>query len=79
MKAGVFVTLKKQVLDPQGKTIQHALHELDFTAVTDVRYGKYIEVELDAGSREEAAAQLDAICRRLLANPVIEDYRYDIE
>jgi phosphoribosylformylglycinamidine synthase len=79
MKAGVFVTLKKQVLDPQGKTIQHALHELGFTAVTDVRYGKYIEVELDAGSREEATAQLDAICRRLLANPVIEDYRYDLQ
>ncbi len=79
MRARVTVRLKGAVLDPQGKTIQHALHELGFTAVTDVRYGKYIEVELDAGSREEATAQLDAICRRLLANPVIEDYRCDIE
>jgi phosphoribosylformylglycinamidine synthase len=77
-KANVYVSLKKQVLDPQGKTIQHALHDLGFTSVTSLRYGKFVEVELDSKSREEAAEQLDAICRKLLANPVIEDYRFEI-
>jgi phosphoribosylformylglycinamidine synthase len=78
-KANVVVSLKKQVLDPQGKQIQHALHDLGLSSVKSLRYGKFIEVELDAASREEAQEQLDAICRKLLANPVIEDYRFDIE
>lgn len=77
-KANVYVSLKKQVLDPQGKTIQHALHDLGFTAVHSIRYGKFLEVELDSSSREDASEQLDAICRKLLANPVIEDYRFEI-
>ncbi len=77
-KANVYVSLKKQVLDPQGKTIQHALHDLGFDAVRSLRYGKFMEVEIDCPSREEAERQLDAICRRLLANPVIEDYRFEI-
>ena len=77
-KANVYVSLKKQVLDPQGKTIQHALHDLGFTGVHSIRYGKFLEVEIDSPSREEASEKLDAICRKLLANPVIEDYRFEI-
>ena len=77
-KANVYVSLKKQVLDPQGKTIQHALHDLGFESVQSIRYGKFLEVELDAPTREKAEEDLNAICRRLLANPVIEDYRYEI-
>lgn len=77
-KANVYVSLKKQVLDPQGKTIQHALHDLGFDAVQSIRYGKFLEVELDAPTKEKAEEDLDAICRRLLANPVIEDYRYEL-
>lgn len=77
-KANVHVSLKKQVLDPQGKAIQHALHDLGFDAVRSLRYGKYMEVELESASRGEAESQLDAICRKLLANPVIEDYRFEI-
>jgi phosphoribosylformylglycinamidine synthase PurS subunit len=77
-KASVYVSLKKQVLDPQGKTIQHALHDLGFDSVQSVRYGKFLEVELDAPTKEKAEEELDAICRRLLANPVIEDYRFEI-
>lgn len=77
-KASVYVSLKKQVLDPQGKTIQHALHDLGFDSVQSIRYGKFLEVELDAPTREKAEEDLDAICRRLLANPVIEDYRFEI-
>ena len=77
-KASVYVSLKKQVLDPQGKTIQHALHDLGFDSVQSIRYGKCLEVELDAPTKEKAEEDLDAICRRLLANPVIEDYRFEI-
>ena len=78
LKANVYVSLKKQVLDPQGKAIQHALHDLGFDAVKSLRYGKFLEVELESGSREEAAEVLDAVCRKMLANPVIEDYRFEI-
>lgn len=77
-KANVYVSLKKQVLDPQGKTIQHALHDLGFDSVQSIRYGKFLEVELDAPTKEKAEEDLNAICRRLLANPVIEDYRYEL-
>ena len=77
-KANVYVSLKKQVLDPQGKTIQHALHDLGFDSVQSIRYGKFLEVELDAPTKEKAEEDLNAICRRLLANPVIEDYRFEI-
>ena len=78
-KASVYVSLKKQVLDPQGKTIQHALHDLGFDSVQSIRYGKFLEVELDAPTKEKAEEDLDAICRRLLANPVIEDYRFELQ
>ena len=77
--ARVFVSLKPTVNDPQGLTIRGGLHALGYTEVDSVRAGKYLEVRLDAASREEATARVTEMCRRLLANPVIEDYAFDIE
>lgn len=74
MKALVHVTLKKDVLDPQGKAIQKASASLGYEAVMSVRQGKIFEVELDATDRKQAKAQLAELCEKLLANPVIEDY-----
>ncbi len=80
MKVNVYVTLKPGVLDPQGKAVQHSLAALGFGGVEQVRQGKYIEVDLaDGSSREQARAALDAMCRQLLANTVIEDYTIDID
>jgi phosphoribosylformylglycinamidine synthase len=79
MKAEVFVTLKRGVLDPQGKAIHHAIGTVGYTGVADVRQGKYFEIELGDGlSPEEARAELDRIAREILSNPVIEDYRVEI-
>ena len=77
--AKVHVTLKPTVNDPQGLTIKGALHDLDFLNVTSVRVGKYMEVVLQEKSRSKAEAQLEDMCRRLLANPVIERYRFEME
>ena len=74
MKALVHVTLKPDVLDPQGKAIQHACASLGYAAVEDVRQGKLFEVRLAASDEGEARNLLDELCRKLLANPVIEDY-----
>ena len=74
MKARVFVTLKSGVLDPQGKAIQHALEGLGFGGVNDVRAGKLIELELADGTCE---ADIDGMCRKLLANTVIENYKIE--
>ena len=79
MKAKIYVTLKKSVLDPQGKTVKHALESLGFGAVEDVRMGKYIEVKLNQKNRGQAEAEVKKMCDQLLANTVIEEYRYDIE
>ena len=79
MIARVIVTPKPVVNDPQGITVRQGLATLGFREVTDVRVGKYIEVRLDAGSEREARERVDAMCRQLLANHVIEDYRFDIE
>ena len=65
---------RASLLDPQGQAVQHALHALGFTSVAAVRAGKHLVVELQAASREEAAARARAMCDRLLANPVTEDY-----
>ena len=78
MKAKIHVTLKPTILDPQGKAIVHALETLGYQAVTDVRVGKYLELELNESQREKAEAQVKAMCEKLLANTVIEDYRYEL-
>lgn len=77
--ARVYVTLKPTVNDPQGLTIRGALHSLGFAEVESVRAGKYLEVSLAAKSRGQAEKQLTEMCRKLLANPVIEDYRFELE
>lgn len=78
MRAHVFVTLKRGVLDPQGKAIEHSLHALGFEEVQEVRLGKYVDLQLQDADRDAAAKRLDEMCRQLLANGVIEDYRYEI-
>jgi len=78
MKAIVHVTLKPGVLDPQGEAVRHALGGLGFDGVAGVRMGKVIELELAAGDPEAARAEVDAMCRALLANTVIERYEVDI-
>ena len=79
MQALVHVTLKKTVLDPQGRTISSTLNGLGHSSVLDVRQGKFFEIELAAGlSAEQARQQVEAIAREVLANPVIEEYRVEI-
>ena len=78
MKAKVYVTLKKSVLDPQGKAVQHALATLGFNEVKDVRMGKYIELELGAIDKAKAEEKIKTMCEKLLANTVIEEYRYEM-
>lgn len=79
MKATVYVTIKQNVLDPQGTAVQGALHTMGFAEVSKVRIGKYLELELDTADRSEAEAQIKAMCEKLLANTVIEDYRFELE
>lgn len=77
--AKVYVTLKPTVNDPQGITVLSALRNLGFASPDSVRVGKYLEVGLDAESEAEAREQVDGMCRTLLANTVIEQYRFDLE
>jgi phosphoribosylformylglycinamidine synthase len=78
MKARVHISLKSGVLDPQGKAIGNALQALGFSGIGDVRQGKLIELELTDTDPEAARARVDAMCRQLLANPVIENYAIEI-
>ncbi|MBE0569256.1 MAG: phosphoribosylformylglycinamidine synthase subunit PurS [Deltaproteobacteria bacterium] len=78
MKAKIYVTLKKGVLDPQGRAILSSLSHLGIAGVEDVRVGKYMEIGMKDVGPEEARRRLDDACRRLLANTVIEDYRIEI-
>ena len=78
MKATVHVTLKAGVLDPQGKAIGNALHSLGFDEVGEVRQGKLIELEIAGDDPDAAKARLDEMCRKLLANPVIERYAIEL-
>ena len=78
MKARVHITLKQGVLDPQGKAIAHALGTLGFSGVDSVRQGKLIEIEVAETDPTKAHAQIDAMCKQLLANTVIEDYSIDL-
>lgn len=79
IKAHVHVTLKAGILDPQGRTIRRSLENLGFTLVNDVRVGKFLEIELQEQDPAQADAQLKAMCDTLLANPIIEEYRYELE
>lgn len=79
MKARIKVTLKNGVLDPQGKAIEGALGALGFSDVESVRQGKYIEVELAEKDRAKAAAVIDEMCKKLLANTVIENYAVELD
>ena len=79
MKAKIVVTPKKAVLDPQGKTVQSALAHMGYTGVGAVRVGKYLEIELTGADKEAARKQMDEACHKILSNPVIEDYRFEIE
>lgn len=78
MIARVIVTPKLVVNDPQGITVRQGLASLGFAEVSDVRVGKYIEVKLDASNQSEARQRVEAMCRQLLANQVIEDFRFEI-
>ena len=77
--AKVYITLKPTVNDPQGLTIRGALHNLGFTSVEDIRSGKYIEVRINENDFNQAHERINEMCRKLLANPVIENYRFELE
>ena len=80
MKAKVFVTLKPSVLDPQGKAIHHSIETLGYGNISDVRQGKYFEIALNGNADEESARrEIEQMAKDVLANPVIEDYRVEIE
>ena len=80
MKAYVYVSLKRSVLDPQGKTIQGALHKLGYKGLQDVRQGKFFELTLDGGlDRTQAEGEIGRIAREVLTNPVIEEFSYKLE
>ena len=79
MKAKIIITPKKAVVDPQGKTVQSALAHMGYKGVGAVHVGKYLEIELTGTDKEIARKQIDDACHRILSNPVIEDYRFEIE
>jgi phosphoribosylformylglycinamidine synthase subunit PurS len=79
MKAKIIITPKKAVLDPQGKTVQTALAHMGYTEVGSVRVGKYLEIELTGTDRTAMQKEIDEACHKILSNPVIEDYRFEIE
>jgi phosphoribosylformylglycinamidine synthase PurS subunit len=79
MKAKIIVMPKRTVLDPQGKTVRHALESMSFKGIKDVRVGKFIEVELEGGSEAEVQRKIDEACHKLLSNPVIEEYSFEIQ
>jgi len=79
MRARVFVTLKPSVFDPQGKTIADALHSLGYTNVADVRQGKYFELDLDAAEAGQAKKLAAEVADKVLANPVIESFRIEVD
>ena len=79
MLAKIYITLKKDVLDPQGSVIAKSLKSLGFNNIEDVRQGKYIEIKLDSENEESANKQINEMCEKLLANLVIEDYKVEID
>jgi phosphoribosylformylglycinamidine synthase subunit PurS len=77
-KVKILITLRKTILDPQGKAVEHSLKSLGYDKITDTRIGKYVELQVEADSRKEAAEIAENACKKLLANPVMEDYTYEI-
>jgi phosphoribosylformylglycinamidine synthase subunit PurS len=78
MKAKIVITPKKAVVDPQGKAVQNALEHLGLTGITAVHMGKYLEIEI-TGDRDTVRRHIDNACHRILSNPVIEDYHFELE
>ena len=78
MKAKIHVTLKQGILDPQGKAIEHALDSLGFAHAANVRVGKYMELDLNQTDKAKAEAEVKAMCEKLLANTIIEEYRFEL-
>ncbi len=78
MKAKIHVTLKNGILDPQGKAIEHALDSLGFKNTANVRVGKYMELDVQEPDKAKAEAEVKAMCEKLLANTIIEEYRYEL-
>lgn len=76
--AKIEITLKNGILDPQGKTVQHALHNLGFKNINEVRIGKSIHLKIDSRTPQEAEAIIHKACKKLLANPVIEEYSFEL-
>src|SRR5438477_4691757 len=79
LKAKIIITPKKAVVDPQGKTVQSALAHMGYSGIGAVHVGKYLEIELAGADKEIARKQIDDACHKILSNPVIEDYRFEIE
>lgn len=79
MKAKIHVTLKSSILDPQGKAIEHALDSLGFKNAANVRVGKYMELDINETDKSKADAQVKSMCEKLLANTIIEEYRYELQ
>jgi phosphoribosylformylglycinamidine synthase len=79
MKAKIIITPKKAVLDPQGKTVQNALEHMGYKGVGAVHVGKYLEIELNREDKDTARRELEDACHRFLSNPVIEDYKLEVE
>jgi phosphoribosylformylglycinamidine synthase subunit PurS len=77
--AKIHVTLRPSILDPQGKAVEHAIAMLGVSTVRDVRMGKYIELKLDTASESEARQKTEEVCRKLLANPIMEDFTVDMQ
>jgi phosphoribosylformylglycinamidine synthase len=78
-RARIRITLRPSILDPQGKAVEHAIGSMGFSGIRGVRMGKYVEVQVDRPTREEAARATEEICRKLLANPVMEDFHFELE
>jgi phosphoribosylformylglycinamidine synthase len=78
LKAFVYITLKETVADPQGLTVKHALESLGYKGVEEVRMGKYITLKLKSKDKKAAEVEVNEMCKKLLANPIIEDYRFEV-
>jgi len=77
-KSRIKITLRKSILDPQGKAVEHSIESLGYKNIKDTRIGKYIELTIDSASEAEASKTTDEVCKKLLSNPVIEDYEFEV-